>query len=129
MSCCVAAARTTDDRQITFLKKTVISRYHHDRAMRIASLLPEKPDPVLLEQIPQTLISGSTTYSADVTDLTRRVPGPMPVEALARVTQCIAADPPDELKHVEYRAQQARKYDPLIYAQYGEWCVQLAQWD
>ena len=52
-----------------------------------------------------------------------------PPKVVDAVVSLLETAPPDRLWIAEYEAQQSRKYDPIIYAVYGSWHVEVARWD
>jgi hypothetical protein len=127
LMCCRAAAVARAQgatNQVTFFLSSIQKLYHHDRASRGSSVLPDDPEPT--ETIPSSVAVDDEDYHAVVTTL--NLQRDVPLSAIPRVAAVAMHSLPDELVYVTYEKEREIN-DPLIYAKYGHWFVKIAQWD
>lgn len=110
---------------VKFLVAAMLDRYHNDRALFAASRLPNNPAPQRLTDIPTSVVRRNVRYD--------RRDGPLawsldvPLEAVDRAAALTGLAEPDKLIKMKYE-ERTNAYDPLIYAQYGDWAVKIAEW-
>jgi hypothetical protein len=133
-----------------FFIDAIVDLYDYDRALHAATALGRQP--ILGKDIPHSLtrwvsndnpeehqkahgIHGGV-YSTDPIpleySLSRRVLSwtrDTPESALDATALVIETEPPDKLWIVEYVLQSQYTYDPIIYAEYEAWQVEVARWE
>lgn len=103
-----------------------VDLYHRDRAVKAAEVIPGRPTPLRRDQIPQRIWNKSE-HILRMSSL-RWTPD-APVEATNRLTALFPHAKPDQLWLATYEERRrSATYDPLIYAQYGNWWVKVAEW-
>lgn len=124
----VCAAREKNYNLVSFFASTVLDLYNRDRAELAGSLLREKPKPI--REIPREITvkerGFDQRYFLRLTELVAW-DTQVPDWALARVNAVVQQIVPDKLHLATY--VQYVIYDPLVYAQFGAWYVELAHWD
>jgi hypothetical protein len=112
----------------------LLDKYNHDRALRMADVLETQP--VLLTDIPHHYEEPSPVFgqpartfrfhSQDLSDWHPKIP----LEAVTAVALVLETEPPDKLWVVAYVEEVSRKgAEPIIYAAYGRWQVEVIRWD
>lgn len=119
----------------TYFVTAIVDLVHFDKASRGAAALPTKPDPMRQDDLEATIFQGGPYWMINNGRYhLQRKPlewGPdAPTEALDAFARLTAASPPDRCWIGEY-VQERRPiiYDPIIYAEYGDWLVEVARWE
>ena len=137
--CCLAAvaARRNANKDAEFFVNAVQDVFQFDRALR-ASVVHKTPEPLRRGEIPTTL---TVEKAAKVVGAQRRRivyqlkastfswSASVPSDAVMKAAQVSIENPPDSFWIAEYEEKPSRKYDPIIYASYGEWQVEVARWE
>jgi hypothetical protein len=132
---------------VDFLTTAIADAHNHDRAFRAAAAL--KTEPVRREDIPRQILKMETrlvptrlqmNYGRKIGEvnvpyvLTEKAfewSAKTPPDAVDAVALLLLTETPDRLWMAEYveQAHWPQKWDPIIYAQYGNWQVEVARWD
>jgi hypothetical protein len=146
------------NKKTSFFAKPILETYNYDRALRAAEAFRTQPIlrkdiPARLTKrgpLPSVQDGPLDSFAlhsllAPSTDNLRPRPGDIhyilvrkkfdwnretPAEAVDAVALVMETEPPDELWIAEYvEKSKLRKWDPIIYASYGDWQVEVARWD
>jgi hypothetical protein len=116
-----------------FFIDPILHTYHYDRALR-ASTENGKKAPIERNKIPRYVDKRLGKVGAQSYDLKERpfvwsrdVPDEV-VNVAAAFMRQTAGKPPDALWIADY-VRSAEHYDPIIYASFGPWQVEVARWD
>jgi hypothetical protein len=137
--------RGRSDKADKFLHRALSDIYDRDRALRAGDVMHKEP--VLRKDIPDELIRAEP---APVADAVRAVGSGNPLsqtfitydlvvkefeyevgtppEAVDAVARLLEVELPDRLWIAEYE-ERRKTWDPIIYAEYGEWQVEVARWE
>lgn len=118
---CTSATREA----ISWLVAAILDRYCKDRAESGATVIPKHPRPQLFGEIPQSIEVNYDIYFLKMSPLQWTVG--TPVEAADRFTALFLRAEPDTWHVATYERNRAPR-DPLIYAQYGDWYLKVAEW-
>jgi hypothetical protein len=144
-------ARGINEQHLHFLEQALFDLYDGDRAGRAASALRTEPlrrrdiparitrrinrpvlplgltheargllTPVTVQTVPYQLVEKDFSWDSEV-----------PYAAVDAVILVLETETPDRLWIAEYVEDQrtAMKWDPIIYAEYGDWQVEVARWE
>jgi hypothetical protein len=116
---------------IEFFVDAIVDLYHFDRALRASAHSRRRKPPVRRTNVPNSMTIRNPSGSYDY----RLVPRPfawssmVPHHAVDSVAEFLQAITPDSLWIAEYVYTPSKtKYDPIIYATFGPWEVEVAQW-
>ena len=122
-------------KKTAFFVKAILETYNYDRALRAAEALGTQP--ILRKDIPDRLTK--TAPLAPFKDgnhyvLVRKKfdwDRDTPAEAVDAVALVMEKEIPDKLWIAEYVEENkaANTWDPIIYARYGDWHVEVARWE
>ena len=115
--------------QIVILHQRDIDMYDHDRALNAVTTNGIRKRPQKYDEIPQQIhksTAPSEYYSLVKNEFSWQLP--VPDKVLDAVTEFTIHTPPDEFWIADY-VHSRTKYDPVIYAQFGDWHVEVARWD
>lgn len=116
---------------IEFLVRQTVDVHHHDRAQHAARFLPERPAPQRLSVIPPRAKVAETPDDRprwyDLQLIPLQFASDIPFFATDRVASLPPSALPDRW-HVARYVKRQRVDDPVIYAQYGDWYVKVAEW-
>jgi hypothetical protein len=111
---------------IKFFVDAIVDLYHFDRALHASAHSRARHDPVRRTDIPQEL-PGRRGYTLRVKPFAW---GPtVPDEAVDIVSDFLQETTPDKLWIAEYARDYTVTYDPIIYATFGPWELELVRWD
>jgi len=128
-----------------FFLHALLDTLDHDRALRTATAfevqairredIPER----ILRQVPELLVPNRQTRTLDLRTREQRYvlvekkfkwDRNTPAEAVDAVARLMECEPPDNLWIAEYiHEREEVKWDPIIYAGYGDWQVEIARWE
>jgi hypothetical protein len=102
----------------------------YDRAV-VASHANNMPDPIRRDEIPQQIVRGPSRFILQMLKCEwSAVQGGIPFWAVDNVTAVLETGRPDSFLIAEYvEARSRRNDDPIIYAKYGPWVVEVARWE
>jgi hypothetical protein len=115
--------------QIVILHERDIDMYDHDRALNAVKINGTRKRPQKYDDIPQQLYKSTTPsgyYNLIKKEFSWQLP--VPDKVLDAVTQFAIQTPPDEFWIADY-VQSRASYDPIIYAQFGDWHIEVARWE
>jgi hypothetical protein len=122
----LSARKNGIEEAIDFFVEAIHNVFNFDRALR-ASLIHELPKPIRDDEVLESITRGSQRY-----ELRRRKfkwSASVPSEAVNKASKVVRSDdPPDAFWIAEYE-RVSSTYDPIIYASYGSWHVEVARWD
>jgi hypothetical protein len=138
----VAAYKRGQDIETTYFIAAADDAYNKDRALR-ASVEHEMPKPLRRKDIPETITKQSgvrwgpvpehspqETYQLSVRKF--KYSDTVPSWASTKAAEVMIKNPPDAFWIAEYERPAPERrftYDPIIYASYGLWQVEVARWD
>lgn len=126
----VSALKNGPQYAIKFFVDAVADAYHFDRALR-ASVVHKLPRPVHQDDIPKGILVVGPSGQQQGYHLRRRTfdwSTTVPSEAALKAAEVMCANPPDAFWIAEYLMQISTE-DPIIYASYGSWQVEVARWE
>jgi hypothetical protein len=135
LSWCTAARAARNVNEFAFFVNAIVDAYRQDvelcahyRAMR-ATKIHNLPEPIKLTDVPSTKTDGRHKYDLQWKPLMWI--DATPHDAVTAVSDVLQQTPPNEFRIAEYvrHVQRPVYWDPIIYAVYGPWCVEVAQWD
>jgi hypothetical protein len=100
--------------------------YQLDRAVKAVEINGTGIAPQKYDDIPKSIRASSQNYG--LVKKTFSWTEPVPDEVVDAVADFAIQTPPDEFWIADYVLRQAR-YDPVIYARFGDWHVEVARWD
>ena len=111
---------------VQFFVDAIVDLYHFDRSFRASAHSRGKKRPVRRTDIPQHLPRNSSYQLA-----TRPFAWSptVPDHAVDSVSEFLQEITPDKLWIAEYQWTPQVKNDPIIYATFGPWEIEVAQWD
>jgi hypothetical protein len=128
---------------VDFFVNAISDAYNYDRALRAAEAM--RTQPILREDIPERTIrlvpdapglqpgQPIPTHEVSYELVTREFAWSrgIPVDAVDATARLLEVEPPDHLWIAEYvkQAKAPKTWDPIIYASYGDWQVEVARWD
>jgi hypothetical protein len=126
----VAAIKDGPEDAAGFFVNAVADVFHFDRALR-ASVVHKTPKPLRRSEIPKTLKKRDVRTARDL-EYELKVckfywSDTVPNEAALKAAEVMTANAPDAFWIAEYERPSVR-YDPIIYASYGTWQVEVARW-
>jgi hypothetical protein len=138
----VDAFKRGQDIETTYFIAAAEDAYNKDRALR-ASVEHETPKPLRRKDIPETITKQSgvrwgpmqehlpeETYQLRVRKF--KWADTVPGWASRKAAEVMIKNPPDGFWIAEYERPAPERrytYDPIIYATYGLWHVEVARWD
>jgi hypothetical protein len=130
--CClaaIAANREGDQDATEVFANATEDLFHFDRALRV-SVVHETSKPLHRNEIPKRLMklegSRGTEYQLKVSKF--KWSSAMPRDAVRKAAEVKIANPPDAFWIAEYE-RSSSTYDPILYASYGLWQVELGRWE
>jgi hypothetical protein len=118
----VAALKASKLSVAEFFAASIFELYNKDRAELANSITKSKDGPI--QQIPQYVTKDYRTYYLQLTELRQWV-SEIPHWALGPVAKLSQRIVPDSL----HLAQYIQYPDPIIYAKYGDWYVEIVRWE
>lgn len=112
-------------RAIVDLRGKDVDLFHRDRAVQAAHLLPGSPSPLRRDQIPQQRWDGRREYALRMGTL--QWSPETPVAATDRLVDVSLHSMPDRWWLATY-VERRDTWDSIVYAQYGNWYVKVAEW-
>jgi hypothetical protein len=109
-----------------FFVDAIVDLYHFDRALRARANSTAGKAPVRRTDIPHSL-PGNSMYTLKVMPVSWSPK--VPDRATDAVADFLQRVTPDNLWIAEYTRSPALKNDPIIYATFGPWEVELVRWD
>ena len=113
-------------RSAQFFVEAIVDLYHFDRALCASAHSRAGHEPVRRTDIPDTLPQHQN-YHLVVQPFAWSPT--VPHEAIDIVADFLQRITPDKLWIAEYKYIAALKIDPIIYATFGPWELELARWD
>jgi hypothetical protein len=116
--------------QIVNLHRRDVDAYDHDRALNAVRINGSKK-PRRYDDIPKSF--QKTSAPTGRYELVKREfswPSPVPDRVIDAVNDFTIRTPPDDFWIADYVFRQTQaSYDPIIYARFGDWHVEVARWD
>ena len=109
-----------------FFVEAIADLYHFDRALRASAHSWARHEPVRRTDIPEALPQNNS-FRLVVTPFAWSPT--VPHRAIDTVAEFLQRITPDKLWIAEYKYLAVRKIDPIIYATFGPWELELARWD
>jgi hypothetical protein len=130
----IAASKDGLEDETDFFVDCVDDVYNFDRALRV-SVVHKTPKPLRRSEIPETFTEKESVPSGGFHLLTYRLKvckfkrsDTVPREAALKAADVMTANAPDAFWIAEYERESVT-YDPIIYASYGSWQVEVARWE
>ena len=111
---------------VQFFVEAIVDLYHFDRALRASVHSRARHEPVRRTDIPDTLPQNNN-YHLVVQPFAWSPT--VPHRAIDTVAEFLQEITPDKFWIAEYKYLADRKIDPIIYATFGSWELELARWD
>ena len=118
------AARTANE--LWFFVNAIVDIYHFDRATDAANR-HNLPEPIKQSRVPQDKVKKKESTRYQLTWYKLNGVNDAPHDAVTAVAEVLLDTPPDDFEVADYVAIY-KHWDPIIYARYGPWCVELARW-
>jgi hypothetical protein len=116
---------------IANLHREDVDMYHHDRALNAVSINGTGKPPQKYGEIPTSIPNYTTSGRPyNLVEKPFSWPSPVPDQVVDAVADFALKTPPDEFWIADYvLAQGSASYDPIVYARFGDWHVEVARWD
>ena len=111
---------------VKFFAEAIVDLYHFDRALRASARSRARHEPVRRTDIPYVLPTDNN-YRLVVQPF--EWSPTVPHQAIDTVAEFLQEITPDKFWIAEYEITPTTKYDPIIYATFGPWELELARWD
>ncbi len=116
--------------QVSLFAGAIVDLYQRDRAERTSVHIGGGVRPKREEELPPFIMRGRHEYRLQLTQV-QSFDHKIPHHILAAVSELYLStqDAPDDLFLASYVSSYTPLPDPWLYAKYGRWLVQVAEWE